>query len=89
MNKHKVKHHRNSDTKTANRDHIGKTEQRKSDHFRQLWNNELNNSSKAVFYRSISQFRFQDYLEIVTVNKFRTALAKLRLSPHRLEVETG
>ena len=22
MNKHKVKHHRNSDTKTANRDHI-------------------------------------------------------------------
>ena len=28
-------------------------------------------------------------LEIVTVNKFRTALAKLRLSSHRLEVEAG
>ena len=25
MNKHKVKHHRNSDTKTANRDHIRTT----------------------------------------------------------------
>ena len=25
MNKHKVKHHQKSDTKTANRDHIGTT----------------------------------------------------------------
>ena len=63
--------------------------QRISDHFRQLWHDELHNSSRALFYRSVSQFRFQDYLEIVTVKKFRTALAKLRLSSHRLEVETG
>ena len=63
--------------------------QRISDHFRQLWHDELHNSSRALFYRSISQFRFQYYLEIVTVNKFRTALAKLRLSSHRLEGETG
>ena len=26
MNKHKVKHHRNSDTKTTNRDHIRTTD---------------------------------------------------------------
>ena len=63
--------------------------QRISDHFRQLWHDELHNSSRALFYRSISQFRFQDYLEIVTVKQFRTPLAKLRLSSHRLEVETG
>ena len=63
--------------------------QRVGDHFQQVWNNGLSNSSRAVFYRSISHFRFQDYLEIITVKKFRTALSKLRLSSHRLEVETG
>ena len=63
--------------------------QRVSDHFMQSWHDELHDSSRAIFYRTFSQFRFQDYLEIVTVKKFRTALAKLRLSSHRLEVETG
>ena len=32
--------------------------QRISDHFRQLWHDELHNSSRALFFRSISQFRF-------------------------------
>ena len=63
--------------------------QRVLDYFRPSWHNELQDSSRAVFYRNISDFHFQNYLEIITENKFRTALAKLRLSSHRLEVETG
>lgn len=63
--------------------------QRLNDHFFQTWNGELENSSRAIFYRNIADFHFQEYLDIITVRKFRTALTKLRVSSHRLEVETG
>ena len=63
--------------------------QRVYDQFQQSWHNEIQNSSRAIFYRTISEFCFQDYLEVVTVKKFRNALSKLRMSSHRLEVETG
>ena len=56
--------------------------QHELDHFRQSWHNEVQDSSRAVFYRNISDFHFQNYLEIIIVNKFRTAFAKLRLSSH-------
>ena len=59
------------------------------DTFIQLWNSELNDSSRALFYRNISGFGFQPYLDVVQVKKFRTALSRLRLSSHRLEVEMG
>ena len=62
--------------------------QRVLDDFRQSWQNELQDLSTAIFCRNNSDFHFQNYPEIITVNKFRTALAKLRLSSHRLEVET-
>ena len=63
--------------------------QRVYDQFQQPWHNEIQNSSRAIFYRTISEFCFQDYLEVVTIKKFRNALSKLRMSSHRLEVETG
>ena len=63
--------------------------QRVTDNFQQTWHNELHNSSRAIFYRAISEFHFQEYLETVTIKKFRIALSKLRMSSHRLEVETG
>ena len=63
--------------------------QRLNDNFMQTWNDELNQSTRALFYRSISNFKYQDYLDVVTVKKFRNALARLRVSSHRLEVEVG
>ena len=63
--------------------------QRLNDNFMQTWNAELNQSTRALFYRSISNFKYQDYLDVVTVKKFRNALARLRVSSHRLEVEVG
>ena len=64
-------------------------EQRLDDQFFQTWNRELENSSRAVFYRTFADFQFQDYLDIITVRKFRIAITKLRVASHRLEVETG
>ena len=63
--------------------------QRLKDNFVQKWNQELNQSSRAIFYRSNANFEFGDYLDMIIVRKFRYALAKLRTSSHRLEVEMG
>ena len=59
------------------------------DNFVQKWNDELNQSSRAIFYRSIANFEFSSYLDMITVKKFRLVLAKLRTSSHRLEIEMG
>lgn len=63
--------------------------QRLCDNFIQNWNAEINQSTRAIFYRNIAVFKFQDYLDVVKVKKFRNALSRLRVSSHRLEVETG
>ena len=63
--------------------------QRLNDNFMQTWNAEFNQSTRALFYRSISNFKYQYYLDVVTVKKFRNALARLRVGSHRLEVEVG
>ena len=55
----------------------------------QDWSNEINNSSRARFNRNISDFCIQPYLNLITIRKFRTAMTKLRVSSHRLEVEIG
>ena len=57
--------------------------------FIQGWAGEIQNSSRARFYRNITEFHFQPYLDIINIRKFRTAMTKLRVSSHRLEVETG
>ena len=63
--------------------------QRVSDHFIQNWQQRLNESSRASFYRHICVFQFQPYLEKVVHKKFRNAISKLRLSSHRLHIESG
>ena len=62
--------------------------QRLSDNFIQNWNSRLTDSSRALFYRNFT-FGYKSYLDTVTTNKFRFALSRLRLSSHRLEIETG
>ena len=41
------------------------------------------------FIEALHVFEFSDYLDIITIRKFRVALAKLRVSSQRLEVEMG
>ena len=63
--------------------------QRLHDQFGQRWHEELEISSRALFYRNIADFKFQNYLDEINVRKFRVAMSKLRVSSHRLEIETG
>ena len=63
--------------------------QRVSDHFIQNWHQRLNESSRATFYRQICVFQFQPYLEKILHKKFRNALSKLRLSSHKLHIESS
>ena len=63
--------------------------QRLNDNFMRTWNAELNQSTRVIFYRFISNLNYQGYLDVVEVTKFRNALVRLRVSSHRLEVEVG
>ena len=62
--------------------------QRLADKFVQNWNSRLTDSSRALFYRSFS-FGYKSYLDNDTTNKLRIAFSRLRVCPHRLEIETG
>ena len=44
--------------------------QRLTDNFAQNWHSRLEDSSRAVFYRSIASFHFQSYLEHIYVYEF-------------------
>jgi hypothetical protein len=50
---------------------------------------ELSNSSRAVSYNLFCKFESQPYLNDVTIDKFRFSLCRLRVSSHRLEIESG
>ena len=63
--------------------------ERFTDNFVQGWDDEVHNSSSANTYKLISNFSFKDYLDFVTVRKFRYAFTRLRVASHRLEIETG
>ena len=63
--------------------------QRIRDNFIQGWNGRINNSSRASLYKHLLSFEFKPYLDSVKINKFRTAFARLRVSSHRLRIETG
>ena len=63
--------------------------QRLKDTFIQNWNARLNDSSRARFYRNLNNFEYKTYLDNVTTEKICYAFTRLRLSSHRLEVETG
>ena len=57
--------------------------------FIQNWNTNLTKSSRANTYNLYAEFNFKSYLGIITVNKFRIYLSRLRISSHRIEIETG
>ena len=63
--------------------------QRLTDTFIQSWNEQLEKSSRANIYKLIAELSFRNYLDFVTVRKFRYALKRLRVSSHRLEIEPG
>ena len=63
--------------------------QRLTDNFIQNLHLRLEDSSRAIFYKSIASFQFQPYLLTLNVSKFCNAISKLRMSSHRLEIEAG
>lgn len=63
--------------------------QRLRDNFAQNLNATIHESSRSLFYRTIFSFNFSEYLNLVNITKYRNALSRLRLSSHRLAVETG
>ena len=63
--------------------------QRLNDTFMQNWRERLEGSSRANFYNSITQFQLQPYLENINVFKYMQAFSKLRMSSHRLAIESG
>ena len=68
---------------------IALCKQRLSDNFIQNWHSRIEDSSRAIFYRSFATFQFQPYLDKVNISKYLYAFSKLRMSSHRLEVESG
>jgi hypothetical protein len=63
--------------------------QRLRDQFMQNWHGRLENSSRALFYLNISNFKFQTYLDSFTNEKMCKSLSRLRVSSHRLQIEAG
>ena len=65
-------------------------EQRITDIFKQKWYSNINNSSRLESY-SIYKHSFQreKCLKCISIDKFRIALSKLRLSSHYLAIELG
>jgi hypothetical protein len=63
--------------------------QRVRDIYYQEWNGQINNSTRANTYKLFSDLDFKMYLDTITIQKYRIALTKLRVSSHRLEIEVG
>ena len=62
---------------------------RVKDIFIQDWHSRLENSLKARFYSTFDNFKYQHYLDCITLDKFRLILSRYRVSSHRLEIEAG
>ena len=56
----------------------------------QSWNNDLEESSRAGTYRTFCNFSFQSYLNssCISIEKYRIAFNRFRLSSHTLEIES-
>ena len=63
--------------------------QRLTDNLIQMWNEQIENSSRAKTYILITNFYFKIYLDFNTIRKNRYAFTRLRVSSHRLEIEAG
>ncbi|MCG8046921.1 MAG: reverse transcriptase family protein [Candidatus Thiodiazotropha taylori] len=59
------------------------------DIFMQEWHARIETSTRARFYSTFASFKYQNYLDILSLEKFRKSISKLRLSSHKLEVEVG
>ena len=62
---------------------------RVKDIFIQDLHSRIENSSRARFYITFANFKRQDYLDCLKVDKFRKCFSRYRLSSHRLDIETG
>ena len=62
---------------------------RVEDIFMHDWHARFESSTRARLNNTFANFRYQNYLDDIKVERFRTSLSKLRLSSHRLEVEVG
>lgn len=68
---------------------LSELKQRLNDTFIQNWFERLGNSTRASFYRTFSNFQFQPYLLKLNVFKYIQATSRLRMSSHRLAIESG
>ena len=68
---------------------IALLKQRLTDTFIQNWRSRLDEPTRVTFYKAFAVFQLQPYLDMVNVNKFSNAFSRLRVSSHRLEVESG
>ena len=54
------------------------------------WKADIGSSSKLNFYGEIKEkYTFENYLDFIDNRQHKTALTKLRISAHRLHIETG
>jgi len=60
-----------------------------NDIFLQHWQTRVDCSSRALFYKHVADFKFQPYSDSLIITKRRYNLTQLRLSSHRLCIETG
>ena len=63
--------------------------QRMKDNYVHNWNGDISNTSRGILYNHTPCFQFQPYLDILTIDKSRICLTKIRVSSHRLTIETG
>ena len=58
--------------------------------FKKEWDVKTSNMSRLSFYRKYkSDHKIERYITLVNNRRHRSALAKLRCSPHRLKIEIG
>ena len=60
---------------------------RLTDTFIQNWNERIHTSTRAKFYSLFCDFSYKAYLEVLKIEKYQ--MARIRLSSHRLMIETG
>ena len=64
--------------------------QRLKDQYIQNWFSDINTNRKLVLYKDFKMnFSHEYYLDVISVRKFRHALAQIRTGHHPLEIETG
>ena len=63
--------------------------QRLKDIYIQTWHTQIESSTRANSYKLFCDFNFKPYLNCVTVKKYRFSLSRLRVSSHRLAIESG